>query len=76
LKTVFSEVFVEAVNGKKGAPRHIDQAELSTDTMDLAARVAEDRVTTSGISDLPGIVAGRADIEQEFLVLAQGKILA
>src|SRR5215813_8639226 len=57
-------------------PREVGQAELAAHRMDVVMHLAVGRIAARVVADLPTVVAGRANFEQQFLIPGEWHVLA
>ena len=74
LETILCIVFVKTVNIQRRDPWHVGQTELAAYSMDLVASVAGGAAAIVG--DLPRVITGRTDFEQQAHVLPERQELA
>src|SRR5262245_62962747 len=74
LKAILRVVFVETMEVQRNHPRQVRQPELAADGVDLVECAARAGSCVAG--DLPGVVACRADFQQQALRAVQRKKFA
>jgi len=76
LETVLGGKLVEAVESQRCFPGQVNEGDLSADSVNLVMHARVGGRTAGIVGDLPTVVTGRADFEQQRVVFLQRQELA